>query len=102
MELIPKNLEKIIPKLYESEDVPYEEKTVFVKLFTPDSNWTWWVMEYSKEEQTMFCVVDGIERELGYVNLAKLEELRGPLGLKVERDIHFTPKKVKEIEELRW
>ena len=31
--------------------------------------------------------------ELGYVSLAELERLRGIMGLKVERDLYFTPTK---------
>jgi len=102
MELIPKDLAKSIPKLYESEGEVLEEKMVYVKLFTPDSNWTWWVLEYDEDERVLFCVVDGFERELGYVSLDELESIQGKLGLSVERDIHFTPKRYKEIEELSW
>jgi len=33
------------------------------------------------------------EPELGYISLDELAELRGPGGLKIEEDLHFTPKK---------
>ncbi len=29
--------------------------------------------------------------ELGYVSLGELSRLRGPMGLTVERDLHFEP-----------
>lgn len=99
--LMTKELEKIIPKMYSSEDTKLEDKIVYAKFFTPDSNWTWWVLEYDKTEQLLFGMVHGHERELGYVSLTELEELKGPLGLKVERDIHFTPKRYGDIEELK-
>jgi hypothetical protein len=35
--------------------------------------------------------VDGFERELGYFALAELEAARGPLGLRVERDLWWKP-----------
>ncbi|MCP4238893.1 MAG: DUF2958 domain-containing protein [Aestuariibacter sp.] len=31
--------------------------------------------------------------ELGSVRLSEIEEVRGPFGLPVERDLHFTAKK---------
>ena len=99
--LITKELEKIIPAMYSEESTKLEDKTVYAKFFTPDSNWTWWVLEYDKPKQLMFCMVHGHEKELGYVSLTELENVRGPLGLKVERDLHFTLKKYSEIEELK-
>ena len=38
-----------------------------------------------------FGLVCGMERELGYFSLAELQSVRGPLGLRVERDLYFTP-----------
>ena len=36
-----------------------------------------------------FGLVIGYAREFGYFLLSELEALRTPLGLKVERDLHF-------------
>jgi len=41
--------------------------------------------------------VEGQCRELGYVSLNELEELRGPMGLPVERDLWWKPKTLEEI-----
>ena len=38
-----------------------------------------------------FGLVQGLENELGYFNLHELQALRGPAGLKVERDRWFDP-----------
>ena len=99
--LITKELEKIIPAMYSSEDTKLENKTVYAKFFTPDANWTWWVLEYDKEDRIMFCYVQGMNDELGNVSLDELESVRGPLGLKIERDLYFTPTRYGDIEELR-
>lgn len=99
--LITKELEKMIPMLYATEDVKLEEKIVYAKLFTPDSNWTWWILEYSSAEKLAFAMVDGFEKELGYVSIEKLESIRGPLGLKIERDITFQPTMYRDIKELQ-
>jgi len=63
-----------------------------VKLFTPDANATWLLTELDPADPDLaFGLCDlGLGRpELGYVRLSELETVRGPLGLKIERDHHF-------------
>lgn len=95
MKLLTKELLQTIPALYGQDGV--KNKKAYVKFFTPDSSWSWYVMEYDKEQQLCFGLVDGLEKELGYFNLQELEEIKGPLGLSVERDIYFEPTKIKEL-----
>lgn len=67
-----------------------------VKLFTPDAQATWLITEVDPDDpDRLFGLCDlGLGfPELGYVSLAELTELRGPLGLFVERDAHFVPEK---------
>ena len=45
----------------------------------------------------MFGLVDGHEKELGYVSLNELRSVRGPLGLPIERDLYWQPKPLREI-----
>ncbi len=70
-----------------------------MKFFTPDSNWTWYASEFDGED-ILFGFVSGMEVELGYFSLKELEEVRGPLGLPIERDLHFEPKTLKELQEM--
>ena len=88
--LLPADVRATLPPLYAQEHAP--DPTVFVKFFTPDSNWTWLATEFDPEEGRFFGRVDGFERELGYFLLSELETTRGPLGLPIERDLHFTPR----------
>ena len=67
-----------------------------VKLFTPDSSWTWYVTEFDGDDLA-FGLVVGIEAELGYFRISELEAVRGPLGLPVERDLYWTPKPLEQI-----
>lgn len=62
-----------------------------VKLFTPDANASWWLTELNPETNIAFGLCDlGMGYpELGYVSLDEIAELRGKLGLPVERDLHF-------------
>lgn len=95
MKLMTKELAKKIPALYETEE--QGEKIVWVKLFTPDAQWTWYVIEYRPEDGLCFGLVVGFEKELGYFSIPELEEVRGPLGLPIERDLHFEPVKLSEL-----
>jgi hypothetical protein len=64
-----------------------------VKLFTPDANATWLIGEIDPDDpDRLFGLCDlGLgSPELGYVSLAELKTVRGPLGLPIERDRHFT------------
>jgi hypothetical protein len=90
MKLITKALAKKIPPLY-AQDGLGSDATAYVKLFTPDSNWTWYITEMDPETGECFGLVCGHERELGYFSLQEIEGLRGFLGLPVERDVFFEP-----------
>lgn len=86
---IPDDLLSQIPCLYGTEK--QSDPLVYVKLFTPDSSWTWFVTEFDSEQRLCFGLVNGLESELGYFSLDELEEARGPLGLPIERDLSWKP-----------
>jgi Protein of unknown function (DUF2958) len=86
--LLTESLRKELPPLYRSEGT--KDPIVHAKLFHPASSWTWWVLEFDGEDM-LFGIVDGFVREWGYFSLSELEAVRGPLGLPIERDEHFTP-----------
>lgn len=89
MLLLTDELRRTIPPLYTCENDP--NPVVRAKFFTPDSSWTWYVLEFDGQD-TFFGLVVGFEVELGYFSLSELESVRGPLGLPVERDRHFQPR----------
>lgn len=67
-----------------------------VKLFTPDANATWLLTELDPDDPGIafgLCDLGLGTPELGYVALAELVCIRGRLGLPIERDEHFRPKK---------
>ena len=95
MKLITEEIKKKLPKLYEKDDEGYDA-IAYVKFFTPDSNWTWYATEFDGKD-TFFGLVNGFEKELGYFSLSELESVKGPLGLKIERDMYFVPTTIKEL-----
>ena len=67
-----------------------------VKLFTPDAGATWLISEVDPDDpDRLFGLCDlGLGfPELGYISLAELSAFKGPLGLPVERDLHFVADK---------
>jgi len=104
MKLLPKEIRETLPPLY-SQDGKGGKAIVYAKYFTPSSSWTWFategesVLDESGKEVDFkfFGLVEGHEKELGYFVLSELEEVRGPTGLPIERDLHFKPKTLVEI-----
>lgn len=97
MKLLTKTIEKKLPNMYETEDTPTQDKVVHVKYFCPWNHWTWYGVEYDPEFRTFFGYVVGHDNEWGYFDLESMETVTGPFGLKIERDLHWTPKKFSEI-----
>ncbi len=120
MKLLTKKLQKKIPPLYSQEESA--DPLIVCKFFLPGSGWTWYVIEGSTRERDgcgwgtnchhlplteydpnrddvlFFGWVDGIEPEFGYFSLSELESIRGILGLRVERDRSFKPRRLSEAK----
>ena len=100
-----------LPPLYSQEGLGLEA-VALVKFFTLDSTWTYWVSEGSpvgenghidtdkiKAGFILFGLVNGQVVEFGYFPLSELDSARGPLGLPIERDLHYRPKTLRELME---
>jgi len=87
MKLMTKEIEARFAKLGR-QDKP--DAIVVAKFFTPTSNWTWYATEYDPEYREFFGLVCGFESELGSFSLDELESVVGPLGMGIERDLHFS------------
>lgn len=63
-----------------------------VKWFTPDGSATWLITELDPDDEDIafgLCDLGVGSPELGYVSIAEITEVRGGLGLRVERDLWF-------------
>lgn len=114
MKLFTKEVQKLAKKypLY-SQEKKGDEAIVWVKFFFPASRYTLYVTEMELEilsESGNKQIVEGSSfgyvlsplgehcDELGYADMQELNELVGPLGLRIERDMHFTPCTLGEIK----
>ena len=87
-----------LPELYSGEELGLDAQAQ-VKFFTPDNSWTWYASEFD-DDDTLFGLVIGFEIEFGYFSLSELQEVRGPWGLPIERDLHFEPQTLRELKEM--
>jgi hypothetical protein len=92
--LLPAEIAATLPPLY-SQESQGEEAIARVKFFTPWTSWTWYASEYDPEDRLFFGIVVGHEREFGYFALDELQAIRGPGGLRIERDLYWSPKPLK-------
>lgn len=75
---------------------PDRDHPPVVKLFIPDGSATWLLSESDPDDPDRLfglCDLGFGYPELGYVSLVEITELRGKLGLSVERDQHFVADK---------
>jgi hypothetical protein len=62
MQLMTQEIRRLLPPLY-SQESKGGKAVALLKLFTPDSSFTYYATEYDGED-TFFGLVDGMEKEL--------------------------------------
>lgn len=77
-----------------SQEGKGSETIAHVKIFDPCGSWTWYLCEWDGKLEA-YGLVDGHEKELGYVNLAELATERGRMGIGMELDMHWKPRTLK-------
>jgi hypothetical protein len=99
MKLLTQALKKAIPALYSQENNP--NPVVICKFFNPSGAGTWYVLEGEQKEDNEFLffgLVDLQEKEFGYFCLSELEGYRSKLGMRIERDLYFTPEPISKFK----
>ena len=89
MKLLTAEIRKKLPTL--GSQAENMDPTIIVKFFCPWNHWTWFAYEFDGED-IFFGFVKGDFDEIGSFSLSELESVRGPMGLTIERDVHFRPK----------
>ncbi len=103
-QLMTERLADTIPALGANENArDYDEVLAPAKLFSPYSNWTWYITEMDPQTGQCFGLVDGFEKEIGYFDLTELAETTVFGGVPaVERDLYWQPMTLGEIKNGSW
>lgn len=101
MKLITQALKERFAHIGRQEHV--DDPLVLVRIFNPCGGGTWLLTEYFPDSNTAFGYVTGLfpdSDEWGYCSISELEALRcPPLGLPLERDLHFEECPFSELKE---
>lgn len=95
MKLLTKGIREALPPLG-AQDGKGGKAVAWARFFSPDSGFTWYAIEFDGQD-AFFGLVEGQEKELGYFSLLELQGAKGPMGLPIERDLHWTPRTLAEI-----
>lgn len=96
MQLITKALRKQLPPIGATAEE--SDPMVLCHFFFPDFHWDWYGIEFDGAD-IFFGFVNGDFPELGSFSLNELKEVRGCLGLGLERDLYFTPCRLSELKK---
>jgi hypothetical protein len=95
MKLLTKEIEQAFIRQGDTSRKKTEDIQVICKWFNPVGAGTWYVYERDSEDPDIFWVFadlgDSMLAECGTVSLKELQTLNLPLGMSIERDIHFSP-----------
>ena len=98
MELMNNEIQKDLPKLYDTENIKTEEKILKVKYISIYSDWEWYLIEYNKDTKIAFGYVIGHESEWGYFSIKEFQEINDE-NLSIIRDESFQEIKFKELQK---
>lgn len=90
MQLMTKKLEERFAQVGSQENV--KDPIVIAKYFDPTGQGTWFATEYNPEDKVFFGYVSLFgdwNDEWGSFSLEELENVKGPLGIGIERDLFF-------------
>ena len=100
MKLFTKAILNKIPTLEATAETSIEDGVVICKFFNPAGAGTWYLTAYNPDQKLAFGFVtlgDPDMAELGYISITELESIKLPMGLSIERDMHFDPMPLKEV-----
>ena len=89
-----------MPRLYETEGTPLEDKIIHQHYFIGSSDW--YMAEYDPADRQFFGYVilnnDHEMAEWGYSSLDELVDLN-VCGIEVDRDLHWKPTRFEDINK---
>jgi len=91
-----------LPKLYETEEIPLRDKRIYMHFFLHGCDW--YVAEFDGQDQFFGYVILNGDRDMaewGYFSLNELKQLKDRLGMEVDRDLHWQPRRASEVKEVK-
>jgi hypothetical protein len=104
MELMTKELEAAFAAQGYTDEMEEKDIKIIAKYFCPWGAASWFAAEYYPESGMFFGYVnlgDDQNAELGDFSLRELEQIVGPGGLKIERDLYFGDHNLKEVMDTK-
>ena len=96
-----------IPKLYETEHVPLEDKIIQCHFFL--GNCDWYICEYDGDEIFWgFTILNGnlLNAEWGYISFSELQSIKIQCWLEIDFDCFWSPRPAREVKNIqkahRW
>jgi hypothetical protein len=98
MPLLDDQLRARLPRRY-SQEAEDNEPMIYAKFFLPGTYTAWYVMEGETEggDFLFYGFVSQPENKFAEFWLSGLEELRGPRGQRVERDLSFIEGRLTDV-----
>ena len=90
-----------IPRLYQSDGIPLEDKLIYLHFFIGGSDW--YIAEYDGEDLFFgYAILNGDANmaEWGYISFRELKELTVPPGFEVDCDLFWEVKKASQIKKI--
>jgi hypothetical protein len=100
MKLMTKELEEAFTQQGDTSEKDPKDIKILAKFFNPMGRQKWYATEYDPESRIFFGFVSlfgDYNDELGTFSLDELEAVELPLGLKLERDLHFGEHTLAEV-----
>ena len=90
-----------IPELYETEEVPSQEKVIYLHFFIGSSDW--YIAEYDHGGEDLFWGFtilnqDYQNAEWGYISLSELKSIKIQGWLEIDNDLHWKVRPAKEVD----
>lgn len=87
-----------LPRLYETEDVPSEEKLLHMHFFLGSSDW--YAAEYGPSDRLFYgyAILNGDRQnaEWSYFALDELRDIRLSNGMEIDRDLYWETKTARD------
>jgi hypothetical protein len=93
---------KKIPRLYETEEIPLEDKLIYLHFFIGGSDW--YIAEYDGKDLFFgYAILNGDTEmaEWGYVSFKELRSLRIPPGFEVDCDQYWEIRKASQVDKIK-